>query len=218
MTYIFATIRLFQELAPADLEPLEQVATVRTYDAGQVIMLEGELNTPVFFVLEGQVRGFRVNPDGREQTIVRLQAGDVFNVPTAFDVKGAAPATAVAQEPSRLILIDQTDFRRVTSQNPQLALIVLQELSNKLKHLVNLTYNLSLRNVRSRLAHFILTHMDDTPTATQWTHEAIAAQIGTVREVVTRNLRKFVTEELIAIADNSIVICDRDRLEILADS
>ena len=175
-------------------------------------MLEGGADAPVFFVLSGTVRAFRTNPDGREQTLIHLQAGEAFNVPAAFAGDSSAPASAVAVGPVRLLAIPLLDFRRVASETPPIALAVLDDFSAKLRHLADLTYDLSLRSVRGRLARFLLAQAQvDAPL--RWTQEEIAAQIGTVREVVSRMLRALVRDGLIQMERQRIAILDPEALE-----
>jgi len=87
----------------------------------------------------------------------------------------------------------------------------LQELSDCGRHLGGLAYDLSLRSVRGRLARFLLMQAN-SPSSARWTHEQIAMQIGTVREVVSRTMLAFVKEGLVRLERGRIVIADAERL------
>ena len=204
---------LFANLDREAQEALAAVAVSRSLEGGQVVMLEGDDDTPVFFVLQGAVRVFRTNLDGREQTLIRLGEGDAFNMPGAFTGQ-TTHASAVAVEPTRLIAVARDDFCRVATETPQIARAVLRDLSLKLGHLTDLSHDLGLRSVRARLARFLLAHgqqsQEETPV--RWTHEAIASQIGTVREVVSRTLRGFVRDGLVEMRRHQIVVCDAEAL------
>jgi CRP-like cAMP-binding protein len=207
-------IALFAQLDAFDLAKLDAVAGQTAFSDGQIIMLEGDTNAPVFFVLEGTVRAFRTNLEGREQTLIYLKPGTAFNLPAAFSAQRTAPVSAVAVGKVRLIFISPQNFRRVTSETPGIALAVLGDFASKLYHLTDLTHNLGLRSVRGRLARFVLDQAQlerDSPI--RWTQEAIAAQIGTVREVVSRTLRTFVKEGLIEMSRQRISVLDPDALE-----
>jgi len=193
-------------------------------------MLEGEADAPVFVVREGAVRVYRTSVDGREQTLIRLGPGSAFNMPAAF-VDGAAmptgvaaPASAVTLASSELAVISRTDFCQTVIHTPELALIVLRDLALKVNHLTDLSRDLGLLTVRARLAGFLLNHVhsieDSLPDGVQvrWTHHEIAAQIGTVREVVSRTMRSFVKDGLIKLERHRIVIVDREALLLEAES
>jgi CRP/FNR family transcriptional regulator len=192
-------------------------------------VLEGEVDAPVFLVRQGTVRVYRTSLDGREQTLIRLGPGAAFNMPAAFaslpsESAGGAPASVVALDGVMALVVSRSDFRQTVIHTPQLALAVLRDLATKVQHLTNLTRDLGLLTVRARLAGFLLSHGQPPPggralasgsapsVQTRWTHQEIAAQIGTVREVVSRTMRAFVREGTISLERHRIVVLDREAL------
>jgi CRP/FNR family transcriptional regulator len=229
----------FTSLAPAAQRALDAVAVTRRYESGQVVMLEGEAEAPVFVVRQGVVRVYRTSLEGREQTLIRLGPGAAFNVPAAFLDPGAsggrhppaasgstggAPASVSALTPVELALISRADFCQTVIQSPELALVVLRDLATKVHHLTDLTRDLGLLTVRARLASFLLSHGQAPEGApppgahVRWTHHEIAAQIGTVREVVSRTMRAFVKDGTIKLERHRIVVLDREALQLEAES
>jgi CRP/FNR family transcriptional regulator len=214
-------IRLFSALSPSAQDVLSAVAVVRHYEDGQVILLESDPDAPVFFVVQGAVRVYRTNLDGREQNLIHLHVGDAFNMPAAFGVSRLAHASAVAVGSVELLSIPCSDFRRVVSETPEIALAVLRDFSQKLHHLTELTHDLGLRSVRARLARFLLAHAQadgQGASRLRWTHEEMASQIGTVREVVSRTMRALVKDGLIDVQRHRIVVLNRDALTREAES
>jgi len=212
-------IALFSGLSAAAQRHVLAVAAVRDYEDGQLILLEGSRDASVFFVLSGTVRVFRTSLEGREQNLIQLHSGDALNMPSAFAEPGDAPASAMARGEVELLSIPRAEFRYIVSQTPEIALAVLRDLSQKLYHLTELSRDLGLRTVRSRLARFLLDHtrpMDDVPI--RWTHQEIAAQIGTVREVVSRTLRSFADDGLIEMQRHRIVVRDAAALRREAEA
>ena len=231
----------YLSLAPAAQRALDAVCVTRRYESGQVVMLEGEADAPVFVVRRGTVRVYRTSLDGREQTLIRLGPGAAFNVPAAFMDPGAggdrsspavagarsgalAPASAAALTPVELALISRPDFCQTVIHSPDLALVVLRDLATKVHHLTDLTHDLGLLTVRARLASFLLSHGQAPEGApppgahVRWTHHEIAAQIGTVREVVSRTMRTFVKDGTIKLERHRIVVLDREALQLEAES
>jgi CRP/FNR family transcriptional regulator len=221
----------FADLDPAAQRAFDAVATMRRYESGQIVIQEGEPGAPVFVVRRGTVRVYRTSMDGREQTLIRLGPGAAFNMPSAFLPHSAgekraplAPASAVALAPVELAVVSQADFCQTVIHTPELARVVLRDLAAKMNHLADLTRDLGLLTVRARLASFLLSHgqpLEGSPGAAghvRWTHHEIAAQIGTVREVVSRTMRAFVRDGLIALERHRIVVLDREALQIEAES
>jgi CRP/FNR family cyclic AMP-dependent transcriptional regulator len=214
-------IPLFSALSAGAQRVLSDVATVRRYEDGQVIILEGDADAPVFFLLLGTVRVYRTSLDGREQNLIRLHGGDAFNMPSAFAASSHAHASAIAVGPIELLSIPRADFRRVVSETPEIALAVLRDFSHKLGHFAELSHDLGLRSVRARLARFLLAHAASSAEGerpARWTHEQIATQIGTVREVVSRAVRALIKDGLIEVRRHQIVVLDREGLAREAES
>lgn len=186
-------------------------------DDGQMINLDDDQGA-VYFVVKGMVRAFRSSLSGREQNLLHLKAGDAFNIPQAFSNQEAPLISAMAIGEVQLIKIPFTSFQHIISRNPEAALAVLRDLSNKLVHLTQLTHDLSLRNVRARLARFLLDQSRAAlPSGIQWTQQEIAAQIGSVREVISRTMRSFVRDGLIRLDRQHIEILDEEALKAEAE-
>jgi CRP/FNR family transcriptional regulator len=219
-------IDILTDVSLAARRALADVGRTCHYDDGQMVVIEGQPDAPVFFVLEGLVRVFRTSLDGREQTLIRLGPGAALNMPAAFaKEEEGAPASAAAVGPVVLLSVSCLDFCRMTIRTPEIALAVLRDFAVKLHHLTDLTRDLGLLSVRARLAQFLLTcgytpsdGQEENSTPVRWTHHEIAAQIGTVREVVSRMLRVFVKDGLIKMERHRIVVLDYDALASEAES
>lgn len=210
-----AHLTFFQGVSPASLEKIASVATKKIYHKNQPVFAEEDVDAPIFFVLQGQVRIFRISPEGKEITIAVLKVGAPFNIPAAFLPVSNSPANAAAlSKKTTLIAIAQNDFRRVVSETPELAVTVMRDLSKKLQHFVMLTYDLGLLSVRSRLAKFLLEHTAETGELPRhWTQQQIATYIGTAREVVSRTLRQFAKHGIITVESHRTIVIDRLALE-----
>ncbi|MDX9865315.1 MAG: Crp/Fnr family transcriptional regulator [Anaerolineaceae bacterium] len=210
-------MRLLTHLPEHVLCQMAQAAIPLHCEDGQMIDLDDEQGA-VFFVVKGMVRSYRSNRSGREQNLIHLTSGDAFNIPQAFSGQDIIPISAVAIGDVYLLKIPFDPFQHIVSCNPEAALAVLQDLSKKLAHLTQLTHDLSLRTVRARLARFLLDQSRaSVPSGVQWTQHEIAAQIGSVREVVSRTMRAFVRDGLIRLNRQRIEILDEKALEAEAE-
>jgi CRP/FNR family transcriptional regulator len=201
-------------MSPGTLAALGAAAKLLSLDDGQIIAIEGDLAPPVGFVVSGCVKVYRTNVEGREQTMCRLSAGAPFYLTPAFDDDRRAPGSTQSVGATVVIVVAQDRFRSLSIEWPELALAMLTELSRRMRQMVGLTCDLGLLSVRGRLASFLLTqvHRGEGPPI-RWTHETIASNIGTVREVVSRNLRGFVRDGFIRLDRHRIEVIDPNGLE-----
>jgi CRP/FNR family cyclic AMP-dependent transcriptional regulator len=185
----------------------------RTFSPGRVILFEGEPCQAVYFVVQGLVRTRRLSLDGREQVLAYLGSGEPFNLVPALD---GSPnlATVDAVTDTTLYTIPCQRFHLIMRYHPQVALAVLEHLAAEVRRLSDMVEDLALHPVRTRLARFLLAQAEGTQTPQRrWTQEEIAAQIGTVREMVGRTLRAFANEGLIRRQRRRLVVVDRAGLE-----
>ena len=209
-------VPLFSALPERALSRLAEVAVRCACAPGETVILEGEPCQYVYFVAEGRARAVRTAPDGREQVLAWLRPGNAFNTVPPFLPRKVNHATVQAVTPLVLYAISVPDFLRLVGECPELARALLEDFARRLDHLTALVEDLSLRTVRGRLARFLLEHAQGGRESTvihRWTQEEIAAQIGTVREVVARTLRAFANAGLLRMERHRIVLLDRAGLE-----
>ncbi len=207
---------LFQGLDDSAVEEISRLAQRLSYGPGQLIGLEGEPCTAVYFVAQGWVKVYKLSLEGREQVLTRLGPGDSLYLVPAFD-GGPNPASAETLTKAVLYAFRREDFLWVVRRHPQMALAVLQDFAAKLRHLTALVEDLSLRTVEGRLAKLLLDLAAEGDVAPRrMTQQEMAAQLGTVREVVARALAELEREGLIRKERHRIVITDRAGLEAKA--
>lgn len=192
---------------------LAPITVKRKFEPDQNIIYEGEDCEAVYFILNGAVRIHKLSPQGRQQTLVQLESGQAFNTVPIFLAGSTNPANAVAVTPVTLLILFSDQINEAISKCPDLALMIIHEFAERLHHLSLLAGDLALQPVRSRLARFLLTQVSDNQT-TRWTHEEIAAHIGSVREVVSRTIRDFIKQGLIRKERQRLVIVNAQALEL----
>jgi CRP-like cAMP-binding protein len=183
-----------------------------TFSPGQMVILEGEPCQAVYFVAQGVVRTSRLSTQGREHVLAYLGPGEPFNLVPALD-GGPNLATVGALTDAMLYSIPCEHFRRVMREHHEVALAVLEHLTAEVRRLSDMVEDLALHTVRTRLARFLLAQADGTQPPKRWTQEEVAAQIGTVRDVVGRALRTFADDGLIRRERGRLVVIDRVGLE-----
>lgn len=178
----------FAGLPPKILAAVRGRVITKRYKKGAVIYAEGEASPGLYLVESGMVRIYKGSPDGREQDLHRVGAGQSFNDAAALD--GAATvATAEAREPAVVQLVPRDALRDLILRHPEIGLSVSHVLAERVRELSALVGELSLQHVVSRLAAFVLRSADARSVVVLPTRQDLAGQIGTVREVAARGLR-----------------------------
>ncbi len=208
-----------QQLRPATLAAIADIAHERSVERGTIITMEGEPASAMYLIASGRVKIVRHSPEGREQILHVVTPIDHFNTVPVFG-GGACPATTEALQPSLLLVLPRDQMRQLTQQHPELSMALLGEFANRLRMLVGLVENLALHTVNSRLARLLLQQAEAAERGEQppqMTQAEMAAHIGSVREMVGRALKTFEGAGLISIERGALQIIDRDGLEQQAD-
>jgi CRP/FNR family transcriptional regulator len=213
-------IPLFAALSPPELDAVAQRAVEKRYSPGDVLFYEGEECSGLFVLAQGSVKIFKTSGSGREIMLaIDAAPSSVAEVPL-FD-GGPYPATVSAIDGVVAYLISKQDFQQVCRQNPDLPLKVLAVVGRRLRLLVGVVESVTFGSVRQRLARALLEFgqqagSDAFPLPV--THEELAFRLGTVREVVSRNLSRFQAEGLLRVQRREIALLDRDGLQREADT
>lgn len=197
------------------------LAQARTVHAtrGEVLFLRGEPCHGLYIVLEGAVRVYNSSSNGREQVIGVERSGSVIGELPLFD-GGNQPYSAEAMSPSRLLFIPREHFLNVIHAHPELMQAALRALAIRVRRLLHLVEELSLHEVPERVARYLLSQAKERGACftLDYTHAELAAQLGTVREVVTRTLNRFRKAGWIAVQNGQITVTDPEALQALACS
>jgi CRP/FNR family transcriptional regulator len=206
---------LFSALSDAELESLATRTLIRSYVSGELIFSEGEPCAGLYIVSRGRVRIFKISPSGREQVLaLEGPRSSVAELPV-FD-GGPYPASGTAVEPSELLFISRQDFRALCLEYPEISLKILQVAGARLRRLVGIIEELSFTTVRHRLISWILRQaksQEGLRFMLNASHQELAAQIGTVRELVSRNLARLQAQEFIGINGHEVTILNLEGLE-----
>lgn len=209
-----AQVPLFSDLAESELKLIAARAINRSYSANETIFSEGEPCSGLYVVERGHVRVFKSSPDGREQVLaIEGPASSVAELPV-FD-GGSYPASAAAVDEAEMLFISKEDFQALCLENPKVALKVLRVVSRRLRGLVSMIEQLSFMTVRHRLAALLLRMAKSGKQTKQGitfelspSNQELAAQIGTVRELVSRNLSQLQNEDVIHLNGRTVLVPD----------
>lgn len=205
-------IKPFHSLSTQSLQAIAERAFERHYPEGVSLVIEGVPAEFCYFLLSGQLRVFRVSREGREQVLARLNPDSPFNVISLLKKDCLNLASIETISPVKVLILDADAFNKLVETYPDIARMLLNIFADRISKMTDLAANLSLYTVRARLARFIIETADHPQVLGGWTQDEIAAQIGTVRDVVGRLLRLFEAEGLISRDRQKITLLDRPRL------
>jgi CRP-like cAMP-binding protein len=211
-------VPFLRELDARSLNDLAGASRVLTVEKGEDLFLEGDPCRGMFLLLSGTMKVYRAAASGREQIIALESAGGVIAELPLLDGR-AYPASCAAMEESRLLLVPREAFEEMLRRKPELALGVLRVLGERLRHLVALVDELSLLEVPQRLAKYLLEVRDrrGDEFTLSLSNQEIASRLGTVRELVSRNLHRLEQQGAISIEGRKIRILDAQVLSDLID-
>lgn len=217
---LIAQVPLLAGLSPAEVDALAQRAVTKRYGAGEMLFGEGEECEGIYLILEGSVKIFKMSPSGREITLaVEVAPSSVAEVPM-FD-GGSYPASVLALDEVRSAFIHTENFQQVCRQYPEVSLKMLAAVGRRLRQLVGIIEQVTFGRVRQRLAAMLLEFGEQAgpgPFPLPVTHQELASRLGTVREVVSRNISRFQAEGLIRISKRKIHLLDPGGLKREADT
>ena len=172
-----------------------------------MLFWEGDPCAGLHIIEEGSVKMYRISPQGRQYIVRMLQEGDTCNEVPAFD-GGTNPVNVETLEKSKVWVIDDENLRSLVKAHPDFALKVLSNFGKNLRGLVRMVSEMAFYQVTNRLARLISELPAEEPRP-HWTQEQLAAQLGTVREVVARSLKELERSGAIRIEERRIHIADQ---------
>jgi CRP-like cAMP-binding protein len=218
-----ATLRrvtFFAVLGDDELRRLAGHCVVRHLRKDELLFAEGDPCEGMYVVQSGAIKMFKMAETGREQVLVIERAGSTVGELPVFD-GGNLPASAAAIEDSSLLFLPKREFLTLCQQNSAVAFAVIRSLAWRFRYMTSLVEELSLKEVSHRLARFLRDRALSAGVRTrrgvefplEETNQQIAAEIGTVRDLVSRNLRRFVDRKIIKMERRKVIVLDMADLE-----
>jgi CRP-like cAMP-binding protein len=206
---------LFGSLTENEIQALASRVSKKRLQRGELLFAEGDSCKGLYFVASGKIRIFKLSSAGREQVLAIEGPGSSFAELPVFD-GGNYPAAASASEDSELVFISRRDFQNFCREHPDVALKVIAVVGSRLRRLVGIIEELSFTTVRQRLIALILqlAEADGTPSKEgirlelTKSHQDFAAELGTVRELISRNLSRLQAEGFLEVEGRKLVVKD----------
>jgi CRP/FNR family transcriptional regulator len=220
ITNALRSCQLFVGMSLPELNAIAQFTTVKPVPKGSYLFHEGDPSVGFYIIQTGAINVHRVNAAGKEQVIHVFRAGESFAEGTLGTEKGY-PADARAVEASQVLLVQKAGIIALLRQQPELALRMLGSMSAHLRILVGQLEDLTLKDVETRLANWLVKRCPDPnsnkPASIElpMTKRVLAAELGTVSETLSRTLARFRKQKLLAVKGKVITVLSPAQLSRL---
>lgn len=212
--------QLFTGLPLTDLQQIAAVTVLKSLEKDQYLFHEGDAAMGFYVVQRGAVNVHRVNAAGKEQIIHIFRTGDSFAEVALASATGY-PADARALEPTQVLLVQKDGVLALLKRQPELALRMLGSMSSHLRVLVGQLEDLTLKDVETRLANWLVKRcpnpQSEKPVTIEltMTKRVLAAELGTVSETFSRTLAKLREQKLLTVKGKTVMVISPKRLSEL---
>ena len=214
---------LFAGLKEEELKRIRAIASPRQVGKKEILFSDGEEAKGFYVILSGKVKLYKISPEGKEQILHVVSAPDAFAEAALF-LEGSYPAFAEALADSQLLFFPKRDFIQLIERNPQLSINMIVSLSHYLRRFASLIEELSLKEVSSRIAKYLIDlslkfakdGKNPKEVELDLSKTQLASKLGTISETLSRTLAKMKAKGIIDVKKNKILILNREALEELA--
>lgn len=209
---------LLSHLSQEQLERVARRAARLRMEDGQLLFSQGDPFDRFYLVVSGQVRLFRLSPDGAEKVIEITGKGETFAEALMFLDAPRYPVCAAALGPTELIGMDARDFSRMMRESVDTCMVVLGALSQRLRTLVREIDNLTLHSATSRFASYLVARRPAKGQVIELDalKGVIASRLSIKPETFSRIEKDLCERGLIAVQGKRVQLLKVDLLEQLA--
>jgi len=205
-------VHMFSELEPSDASLLTEHTHTRTYPANSILINEGDDTDSLYVILEGEVKAYASDENGKEVILNILGPGEYFGELSLVDDEPRS-ASVMTLKPTKAMIISKQNFKHCLSENSELAFNLIRNLTKQVRGLTDSVKNLALMDVYGRVARTLLDMAHDIDgkqvIEQKLTHQDIANMVGASREMVSRILKDLSRGGYITTDKKSITINEK---------
>lgn len=194
------------------------VGRVVRFSRGEQVFGPENIPDSLFFLFEGTIRVSQTSDNGRDIVLYRVDAGESCVLTTACMLaEEAYNAEGIAETDITAIVLPKLSFDQLVAEEAAFRNFVFAAYSRRLIDLLRVVDDVAFGRIDVRLAHRLMT-LGDGLKEIPATHQQLASELGTAREVISRVLQDFQKRGLIAQSRGRIALLDKSALTALADS
>jgi CRP/FNR family cyclic AMP-dependent transcriptional regulator len=195
-------------LTDAELMVIGVHGIARSFPKNSIIVNEGDATDSLYIIMEGRVKAFVSDDEGREVILSTQGAGEYFGE-MVLD-QGPRSASVMTLEPSRFLVVPKEDFREFVLKNPAFSVSLIEKLISRVRSLTENVKSLALMDVYGRVARLLLELANEVDGVLvieeRLTQQDIANRVGASREMVSRILKDLSIGGYIAQTRERIVL------------
>ena len=189
-----------------------------TLPANSTVFRQGDSCGNYLLVLSGSVKVFSRAENGREVILYRVKDGESCTLTTAcLFANNLYPAEGITETETTALVIPGDIFNKEIAESEAFRKMVFDQYARRLSDVISLVEDLSFGRIDIRLARILLQLSAHSPNI-ETTHQLIASELGTAREVISRQLKEFERKQLITLKRGSIYISDTEGLSSIAET
>ncbi len=214
IAFIKTIFKFFEKFSGAEKSLIISNAMKADYEKGRIILNNERECNGVIILKSGQLRVYMVSGEGKEITLYRLLPNDVCIMTASCVLKNITfDVTLEVEKDSKLFFIPANVWSSLSDSNNHVKEYALELISERFSEVMWIMEQVVFMGMGQRLATFLLDQSDLEQTSLlSITHETIAKNIGTAREVISRLLKYFENEEMLQLSRGVIKITDAQKL------
>lgn len=211
-TQIQKLLPILRNAEPQMAQEFQKSAFLTKFVKGKDIFIEGDRVEGIGLLLSGTVRVYKIGETGREITLYRFGVGEgCILTASAILNDQSFPAIATVEEDAEVIMIPSKTFRDWIHRYPIWSEFVFNSLSQRLSSVMTIVDEVAFRRMDIRVANLLLSRSQNE-NSIRITHQEIAAELGSSREVISRILDDFSDSGILRLSRGSIEILEFDQL------
>ena len=187
--------------------------------AGTTILYEGDLCQLIPLVGQGKIRVFKLGDKGREVTLYHINSGESCILSTSSILGDTTfPANATVEVDTEIVGINISFFKNHINKNEEFRNFIYKLLAIRLSSVLHLLEEIIFNKLDSRLAQYLIKHFENNNVSINKTHEQVANDLGSSREVISRLLKQFELSGAVKIQRGKIESLNLSKLQEFSEN
>lgn len=202
------------ELFPFLKNTPEDLFITKLIPKGETIFNEGDSCGGVPFVISGTVRVSKIGKNGKEMNIYRVEKGETCVLTVTSVLSGSLyPANAIAEDEVEVIILPFDQFKKYMAASANFQQYVYNLIIERFQEVLTLIDEIIFQRTDERIIRYLLKHTSQNGDFIETTHDKIAIELGTAREVVSRFLKEMEKEGWIQPTRGKVIVTNRSLLQ-----
>ncbi len=217
MEKLLNQLPFWSSLLEEEKDRVRQRVFVNHYEKGTIINNGNKECLGMFFVLSGEIRTYLLSEEGREVTLFRLYSSDICVLSASCIISQITFETQmIAQQDADLLIIPVDVIAEISENNIYVRCFLYEMATRRFSDVMWAMQQILFKGLDRRLAGFLLAEAErSNSNVIHMTHEKIAQQISSAREVVARMFKHFAEDGLVDVKRGAITLLDIDGLRNL---